>query len=44
MDNILSGGTYEEVVAAFRWDLPARYNLGLDVCERWAVPEPERLN
>ncbi|TXN79438.1 AMP-binding protein, partial [Methylobacterium sp. WL8] len=26
----------------FRWDIPARYNVGVDVCDRWGAAEPER--
>ena len=28
--------------AGFRWDIPARYNIGVDVCDRWGSIEPER--
>jgi acetyl-CoA synthetase len=34
---------YESLVAAFRWRVPARYNIGVDVCDRWAAAEPERV-
>ena len=26
----------------FGWDIPARYNVGVDVCDRWGTTEPER--
>ncbi len=29
--------------AAFRWDVPERYNIGVAVCDVWAAREPERL-
>ena len=29
--------------AAFRWQIPERYNIGVDVCDRWAAAEPDRL-
>lgn len=29
--------------AQFRWDIPARYNMGTDVCDRWAAAEPHRV-
>ena len=29
--------------AAFRWDVPERYNMGVAVCDVWAAREPERL-
>lgn len=28
--------------AAFRWHIPERYNIAVDVCDRWAALEPER--
>jgi acetyl-CoA synthetase len=36
-------GSYEEVVQAFRWDVPEYFNIGVDVCDRWADAEPNRL-
>jgi acetyl-CoA synthetase len=33
---------YEALYGSFRWRLPARYNIGVDVCDRWAVIEPGR--
>jgi acetyl-CoA synthetase len=33
---------YDSLVAAFRWRIPARYNIGIDVCDRWAAAEPGR--
>jgi acetyl-CoA synthetase len=36
------GISYEEVRARFRWDIPERYNIGVDVCDRWAEREPGR--
>src|SRR5215213_3705268 len=33
---------YDSLVSAFRWRIPARYNIGVDVCDRWAAVEPER--
>jgi acetyl-CoA synthetase len=35
--------SYEELVRLFRWQVPARYNIGVDVCDRWAAQEPDRL-
>ncbi|MBI1385518.1 MAG: AMP-binding protein [Rhizobiales bacterium] len=32
----LSGATYEDVVAGFRWDLPARFNIADAICHRHA--------
>ena len=28
---------------AFRWDIPARYNIGVDVCDRVAAIDPDAL-
>jgi acetyl-CoA synthetase len=30
------GESYDEIYDAFRWDVPARYNMALDVCDRHA--------
>ena len=35
--------TYDDVYRQFRWDIPACYNIGVDVCDRWAAVEPGRL-
>ncbi|SDR57236.1 acetyl-CoA synthetase [Rhizobiales bacterium GAS191] len=35
--------SYDQIVAAFRWHIPERYNIGVDVCDRWALSEPNRL-
>ena len=34
---------YDDVYAQFRWQVPARYNIGVDVCDRWAAREPDRV-
>jgi acetyl-CoA synthetase len=31
---------YGELVAGFRWSLPDRYNIGVDVCDRHAMGLP----
>ena len=36
------GASYEEIRAAFRWRIPARYNIGVDVCDRHAAAAPAR--
>ncbi|MBN3763089.1 acyl-CoA synthetase [Burkholderia sp. Ac-20365] len=28
--------TYEGLVAAFEWRIPQQYNIGIDVCDKWA--------
>ena len=33
---------YHALYRSFRWQLPARYNIGVDVCDRWAQSEPGR--
>jgi acetyl-CoA synthetase len=35
--------TYDEVYAKFRWHVPDRYNIGVDICDKWADAEPNRL-
>ena len=37
------GKTYEEVRERFRWQVPERYNIGVDCTDRWAAREPERV-
>jgi acetyl-CoA synthetase len=34
---------YDELRRNFRWQVPARFNIGVDVCDRWAAREPDRL-
>src|SRR5579859_5495780 len=34
---------YDALYRDFRWAIPARYNVGVDVCDRWASREPGRL-
>ena len=34
---------YEDIYRQFRWNVPARYNIGVDVCDRWAAQDPGRL-
>jgi acetyl-CoA synthetase len=34
---------YDAISRQFRWQVPARYNIGVDVCDRWALAEPGRL-
>ena len=33
---------FERIAAAFEWNLPDRYNIGVDVCDKWAH-EPARI-
>jgi acetyl-CoA synthetase len=32
----LDGQTFESLTANFAWRIPARYNIGVDVCDKWA--------
>jgi len=34
---------YDRLYREFRWNVPARYNIGVDVCDKWAALEPDRL-
>ena len=29
-------GTYEDLCRNFRWQVPEHFNIGVDVCGRWA--------
>ncbi len=33
---------YDALYRAFRWRIPADYNIGVDVCDRWAAQDPRR--
>ena len=33
---------YDALRRAFQWRIPARYNIAVDICDRWALAEPER--
>ena len=34
--------TFEELTRNFRWQIPARYNIGVDISDKWAATDPER--
>ena len=34
---MLRGKTYEEVYRNFKWEIPKYYNIGVDVCDKWAA-------
>jgi acetyl-CoA synthetase len=38
-----SASSYAELCSRFRWEIPEFYNIGVDVCDRWAAAEPDRL-
>src|ERR1700721_926581 len=35
-------GDFLKLAAAFSWEIPERYNIGVDVCDKWA-DEPARI-
>lgn len=35
--------SYRELREGFSWRVPARYNLGVDVCDKWALRDPDRV-
>ncbi len=37
------GRPYAEGRRTFRWHIPSPYNIGVDVCDRWAAQEPDRV-
>jgi len=40
---MLRGDTsYESEVKEFRWNIPEKYNIGVDVCDKWAALDPEQ--
>ncbi|MBU0767764.1 MAG: AMP-dependent synthetase, partial [Proteobacteria bacterium] len=36
------GKTYDEVYHSFQWEIPEFYNIGVDICDKWA-PQCDRL-
>ena len=36
---MLRGKTYQEVCRNFKWEIPAYFNIGVDVCDKWAHDE-----
>ncbi len=37
-----AGKSYEEVYESFRWEIPEHFNIGVDICDKWAA-QPDRL-
>lgn len=35
--------SYRELREGFSWRVPARYNMGVDVCDKWALRDPDRV-
>src|SRR5689334_15629776 len=40
---LCNADSYAALVSKFSWQVPARYNIGVDVCDRWAALEPDRI-
>lgn len=38
-----SGSTLQEVRNQFSWNIPERYNMAVDVCDRWAASSADRV-
>ncbi|HEX7388209.1 MAG TPA: acyl-CoA synthetase [Castellaniella sp.] len=38
-----SPSSYEDACRRFQWQVPEHYNIGYDVCGKWAEKEPDRL-
>src|SRR6516162_5452459 len=34
--------SYSQLYRQFRWQVPAAYNIGVDVCDRWVAVDPRR--
>lgn len=34
---------YDALMAQFVWELPANFNIGVAVCDQWAMQEPDRI-
>ncbi|WP_323783533.1 AMP-binding protein [Thalassovita sp.] len=35
--------TYDALIRDFRWDIPGRLNMAVQVCDDWAAHEPDRV-
>src|SRR4051794_15725172 len=33
---------YDRLIREFHWNIPARYNIGVDVCDGWAAHAPDQ--
>ncbi len=43
MNEVARAESWQALRAAHRWEMPARYNMARDMCEKWAEAEPNRL-
>ncbi len=34
---------YDDLIRAFSWQIPPLYNIGVDICDRWAETHPARI-
>src|SRR4051812_42616622 len=34
---------FDRLTREFRWSVPLRYNIGVDICDKWAMSDPSRL-
>lgn len=34
---------YQRLYEQFKWPIPDRYNIGVDICDKWADRQPERV-
>ncbi len=34
---------YDDLTRRFRWQVPSNYNIGVDICDRWARSDPSRI-
>ncbi|MCV6547721.1 MAG: acyl-CoA synthetase [Cohaesibacter sp.] len=42
--NMLKPATsYTELYDSFEWTIPSQYNMGWDICDKWAQKEPNRI-
>jgi acetyl-CoA synthetase len=37
-----AASSYTALRESFAWDIPKQYNMGVDVCDKWALKEPDR--
>ena len=40
---IVKEANYKTLINSFSWSIPEHYNIGVDVCDKWAVLDPDRL-
>ena len=40
---LIPGTSHSQVTERFQWSVPEVYNIGTDVCDRWAATDPDRL-